>query len=132
MLTRRFIMKPSGHAGATQKGCVSRPIERYYRRSWVHRPTIGDLGSPPVACVISRRISVLYVLVGTAMTLFRVAPRAFGHRIARWYRGSIPRPMRVGATVFPQPQDLVHYRPMSRGGPPARCPPATGRARSAT
>jgi hypothetical protein len=37
---------PSDHAGAIRKGCVQRPIERISRRSWVHRPIIGELASP--------------------------------------------------------------------------------------
>jgi hypothetical protein len=36
-----IALSPSDHAGAILSGCVSRPIERISRRSWVHRPTIG-------------------------------------------------------------------------------------------
>lgn len=46
---RGFMLKALGsHPGAIRKGCVTRPIERISRRSWVHRLTIGELASPLV------------------------------------------------------------------------------------
>jgi hypothetical protein len=58
--TRFHRKEPSGHAGATQMGCDKRPVERFSRRSQVHRPAfdvrdhLRQYPSAPLGSELSR------------------------------------------------------------------------------